>query len=153
MTSGIDHGKSLMGSQHVEFTDKSISEQFTSGDVQLLNTAGEIRRIPIPSNDPNDPLNFTKARKLGILVCCCWFSVFSLVLVGGLGPILGDFIAAYTPGKTIQQVFNLTTFPSLVMAFGQHDNILLWKSLANMLDREFPHPSALHDIWQATSLP
>ncbi|KAF1347498.1 major facilitator superfamily domain-containing protein [Delphinella strobiligena] len=109
-----------MDTQYAEVTGKDVSkEQCTSGDVQLINTAGEIRGIPIPSNDPNDPLNFSKLRKLGVLVCCCWFSVFSLVLVGGLGPILGSFIALYTPqGKTIQQVVNLTTFPSLVIAFG-----------------------------------
>ena len=45
----------------------------SAGDVVLMNSMGEIRRVPIPSSSPNDPLNFSKYRKLGILVCCCWF--------------------------------------------------------------------------------
>ena len=45
----------------------------SAGNVVLMNSMGEIRRVPIPSSSPNDPLNFSKYRKLGILVCCCWF--------------------------------------------------------------------------------
>ena len=29
--------------------------------------------VPQPSNDPNDPLNFTKWQKIGIVFSCCWF--------------------------------------------------------------------------------
>ncbi|KAI4840268.1 MFS general substrate transporter, partial [Aureobasidium sp. EXF-8845] len=119
MTSTIDHAKATMVADHMEMPEKGHSTQPSNGDLQLINTTGEIRRIPIPSSDPNDPLNYSKWRKLGILICCCWFSIFSLVLVGGLGPILGVFIGLYAPtGKSIQQVVNLTTYPSLVMAFG-----------------------------------
>lgn len=45
----------------------------SAGDVVLMNSMGEVRHVPIPSSDPNDPLNFSKYRKLGVLVCCCWF--------------------------------------------------------------------------------
>jgi hypothetical protein len=122
MTSTVDHAKATMIADHMEMPEKGLSDhqQPSNGDLQLINTIGEIRRIPIPSSDPNDPLNYSKWRKLGILICCCWFSIFSLVLVGGLGPILGVFIGLYAPtGKSIQQVVNLTTYPSLVMAFGE----------------------------------
>ena len=122
MTSTIDHAKASMVSDHMEMPEKGFAdkEQPSNGDLQLINTIGEVRRIPIPSSDPNDPLNYSKWRKLGILICCCWFSIFSLVLVGGLGPILGVFIGLYAPtGKSVQQVVNLTTYPSLVMAFGK----------------------------------
>lgn len=119
----MDQEKKTMNSEHLELGEKgfaSTQQQPSNGDLQLINTTGEIRRIPIPSSDPNDPLNFSKWRKLGILICCCWFSIFSLVLVGGLGPILGVFIGMYAPqGKTVQEVVNLTTYPSLVMAFGK----------------------------------
>lgn len=122
MTSTIDHAKSNMAADHLELPEKGFSdkEQPSNGDLQLINTIGEVRRIPIPSNDPNDPLNYSKWRKMGILICCCWFSIFSLFLVGGLGNILGVLIGLYAPsGKPVQQVVNLTTYPSLVMAFGK----------------------------------
>ena len=49
-----------------------------TGDVTLLDAAGHVRRVPTPSSDPNDPLNMHKWRKLGVIVTCCWFSIFSL---------------------------------------------------------------------------
>ncbi|KAG9668430.1 MFS general substrate transporter, partial [Aureobasidium melanogenum] len=121
MASNKDLDKATMVADHLEMPEKGFSDhvQPSNGDLQLINTTGEVRRIPIPSSDPNDPLNYSKWRKLGILICCCWFSIFSLVLVGSLGPILGVFIGLYAPaGKSVQQVVNLTTYPSLVMAFG-----------------------------------
>ncbi|KAG9704170.1 MFS general substrate transporter, partial [Aureobasidium melanogenum] len=121
MASNKDLDKATMLADHIEMPEKGFSDhvQPSNGDLQLINTTGEVRRIPIPSSDPNDPLNYSKWRKLGILICCCWFSIFSLVLVGSLGPILGVFIGLYAPaGKSVQQVVNLTTYPSLVMAFG-----------------------------------
>ena len=44
-----------------------------AGDALLVTADGQVRKLPIPSNDPNDPLNFTKWEKLAIVVACCWF--------------------------------------------------------------------------------
>jgi hypothetical protein len=138
----------------MEMPEKGLSaQQPSNGDLQLINTTGEIRRIPIPSSDPNDPLNYSKWRKLGILICCCWFSIFSLVLVGGLGPILGVFIGLYAPtGKSVQQVVNLTTYPSLVMAFGKTTVTNSYFYPLTDSNRQFPHPSFVHDVRPSTYL-
>jgi len=155
MTSTIDHAKATMVADHMEMPEKGFSdkEQPSNGDLQLINTIGEIRRIPIPSSDPNDPLNYSKWRKMGILICCCWFSIFSLFLVGGLGNILGVFIGLYAPsGKSVQQVVNLTTYPSLVMAFGK---TIMFHQLLHPLthiDRQFSHSSPDHDVRSTTHL-
>lgn len=91
-----------------------------AGDLTLLDDHGNTRRLPIPTTDPNDPLNFNKWQKLGILVSCCWFSIFSLVLVGGVGPIIPTFMEMYLPqGKTPEQIVSLSTYPSVTMAAGQ----------------------------------
>lgn len=91
-----------------------------TADVNLLDEDGNIRRIPVPSADPNDPLNMSKWRKLGVIVTCCWYSIFSLVLVGGAGPILPFFIEEYAPmGYDVEEIVKLTTYPSLVMALGR----------------------------------
>ena len=91
-----------------------------TADVNLLDEDGNIRRIPVPSADPNDPLNMSKWRKLGVIVTCCWYSIFSLVLVGGAGPILPFFIQEYAPmGYDVEEIVKLTTYPSLVMALGR----------------------------------
>lgn len=45
---------------------------------------------------------------------------FNRVLVGGAGPILPVWTKLYAPdGIGAQEVVNLTTYPSLVMAFGK----------------------------------
>ncbi|KAL1583958.1 hypothetical protein WHR41_07439 [Cladosporium halotolerans] len=107
--------------EHLEaaYDKPSSAPAPTDGDVKLVDADGNVRRIPVPSSDPNDPLNMNKWRKAGIVVTCCWFSIFSLVLVGGAGPILEFWMQEYTPqGMSTQDVVNLTTYPSLVMALG-----------------------------------
>ena len=42
-------------------------------DKILVDAAGSIQRLPVPSNDVNDPLNFTVWEKAGVIVSCCWF--------------------------------------------------------------------------------
>ncbi|PSK59244.1 hypothetical protein B9Z65_3568 [Elsinoe australis] len=120
MTTPVQQEKVDAEVEQLEVLEKAKAQaNGGNGDVMLIGEDGHVRRIPIPSSDPNDPLSFSKWRKLGILISCCWFSIFSLVLVGGLGPILSAFFALYGPeGKSTQAVVNLTTFPSLVMAFG-----------------------------------
>ncbi|KAK6429788.1 hypothetical protein LTR95_014060, partial [Oleoguttula sp. CCFEE 5521] len=106
-----------------QYTDDVAKDELptvaVTGNVELLDRQGHIRRIPVPSSDPNDPLNLSKWRKAGIMVACCCYSIFSLVLVGGLGSILPAFFALYGPdGIQPQAIVNLSTYPSLVMAFG-----------------------------------
>ncbi|CAG8251155.1 unnamed protein product [Penicillium salamii] len=98
-----------------------IEEVSTSGvklDV-LVDETGEVQRLPVPSDDPNDPLNFTTWEKFGIILSCCWFSIMSLSVVGGLGAILGIFFELYgRQGVTSTQVVWLGTFPSLFVGVG-----------------------------------
>ncbi|KAL4892216.1 major facilitator superfamily domain-containing protein [Aspergillus ambiguus] len=93
-------------------------KQFVSDHV-LINEKGEVQQLPIPSRDPNDPLNFSFWEKAGIIVSCCWFSSMSLSVVGGLGAILETFIEMYTKqGHSVNQVVWLSTFPSLFVGIG-----------------------------------
>lgn len=62
--------------EYAEVSKPDVSKP--TGDVTLLDAAGHVRRVPTPSSDPNDPLNMDKWRKLGVIVTCCWFSIFSL---------------------------------------------------------------------------
>lgn len=43
------------------------------GNALLIGADGTIRKLPVPSSDPNDPLNLSPWHKLGIVVACCWF--------------------------------------------------------------------------------
>lgn len=105
--------------ERLEVIDGKRIDVPVNGNVDLLDGDGNVRRIPVPSADPNDPLNMNKWRKLGIIITCCWYSIFSLILVGGAGPILPFFIGEYAQdGYAVEEIVKLTTYPSLVMALG-----------------------------------
>ncbi|KAJ5109592.1 hypothetical protein N7532_002237, partial [Penicillium argentinense] len=87
----------------------------------LVDAEGGIQRLPVPSADPNDPLNYTRWEKMGVIFSCCWFSIMSLSVVGGLGAILNVFFAMYIPqGHTSTEVVWLGTFPSLFVGVGNY---------------------------------
>jgi hypothetical protein len=52
-----------------------MKSRFThvEGNALLVNRHGEVRLLPVPSTDPNDPLNFPKWMKAGSVVSCAWF--------------------------------------------------------------------------------
>jgi hypothetical protein len=90
------------------------------GNAILVNKAGEIRKIPVPSSDPNDPLNFRPWEKYGVVFCCCWFSIMGLSIAAGLGAILNVFFEMYTPqGYSAEQVVLLITLPTLCIGLGK----------------------------------
>ena len=68
-------------SSHIE-TEESVEDPIATaavggghaaGNALLVARDGTIRKLPIPTSDPNDPLLYTKYQKLGIIVSCCWF--------------------------------------------------------------------------------
>lgn len=103
----------------IEFVEDAVPQTIKTGEV-LVDAAGDIQRLPVPSADPNDPLNFTFLEKTGVIVSCCWFSIMSLSVVGGLGAILGVFFGLYMPqGKSSTEIVWLGTFPSLFVGVGE----------------------------------
>ena len=60
-------------SQNIEFASEGQQNGATAGEVLLVSGQDEIRKIPVPTSDPNDPLNFSKWRKIGVVTTCCWF--------------------------------------------------------------------------------
>ena len=43
------------------------------GNALLVDKHGAVRKVPVPSGNPNDPLNFKPWEKWGVIVTCCWF--------------------------------------------------------------------------------
>ncbi|PYI19020.1 MFS general substrate transporter [Aspergillus violaceofuscus CBS 115571] len=104
---------------HVDFVENV--EKPEPADPVLVDETGRIQRLPVPSDDPNDPLNFAVWEKTAIIVCCCWFSIMSLSVVGGLGSVLDVFFQLYgAEGRSTNQVVWLSTFPSLFVGVGNY---------------------------------
>lgn len=108
--------------------DKTVSSQNNNvdGDVLLVDRTGALQKLPIPSSDPNDPLNYKAWEKAAIIFNCCWFSIMSLALAGGLGAILVTFFQLYSPAHTINEIVWLTTFPSLFIGIGKIRRLRIW---------------------------
>lgn len=57
---------------HVEALKPATVPVQSQGDV-LLVTSEDVRRVPVPTDNPNDPLNSKPFKKLMIVANCCWF--------------------------------------------------------------------------------
>jgi hypothetical protein len=71
---------------HVDFVgagkhEEQVFHEHSVGNAFLVGEDGHIRNIPVPSSDPNDPLNFLKWQKFGIIFCCCWFCQLRTLIV------------------------------------------------------------------------
>jgi hypothetical protein len=58
---------------------QSAGAGHVEGNALLIDRNGNVRHLPIPSDSPNDPLNFKRWEKAAIVFCCCWFCEFFLV--------------------------------------------------------------------------
>ncbi|KAJ5632013.1 hypothetical protein N7490_008352 [Penicillium lividum] len=104
---------------NIEFVEDVQPQRAHDG--VLVNSTGDIQLLPVPSKDVNDPLNFTAWEKAGVIISCCWFSVMSLCVVGGLGSILGVFFELYgAEGVSSTHVVWLSTFPALFVGVGNY---------------------------------
>ncbi|KAK8125216.1 HOL1 [Apiospora kogelbergensis] len=74
MATDIDE-KRPSSAQHDEHARaaESPSRQHIEGNALLVDKHGQIRRLPIPSSSPNDPLNWKTWEKSAVILCCCWF--------------------------------------------------------------------------------
>lgn len=52
------------------------SAEHAEGNAFLVDKHGAVRRVPVPSNNPNDPLNFKPWEKWAVIATCCWFCKF-----------------------------------------------------------------------------
>ncbi|CAK7207968.1 hypothetical protein SEUCBS139899_010802 [Sporothrix eucalyptigena] len=87
-------------------------------DVALLDANNNIRKIPIPTSNPNDPLNWSMTKKVLVMVTCCWFSIFGILSVSGIGSVLGTIEEYYSLEYSTATVQGLSTYPGLTMAVG-----------------------------------
>lgn len=63
--------KEKTSGEHIEVLEKPAAA--ATGNALLIDDSGQVRKLPIPSSNPNDPLNFSYWKKAGVIVACCWF--------------------------------------------------------------------------------
>lgn len=127
--------KAFIDATQVEHGSGSHKPIKIDGDVVLVSESA-VQRIPVASADPNDPLNFTKWRKFGILTTTCWFcmsaravnnsfpdtdsglAIFSLLSLSGLGSFFNTLFHLYGADHKPEEIVGLSTYPTMLMAVG-----------------------------------
>ncbi|KAH6698477.1 major facilitator superfamily domain-containing protein [Leptodontidium sp. MPI-SDFR-AT-0119] len=105
--------------------EKQGTQQTGNGTVQLFAADGEFRLVPVPSQDPNDPLRLPEWRKWMILATVCLFSAAGMTAANSIASIIPNLEMYYTnpayihgPPPSSQSISQLGTFPSLFIGIG-----------------------------------
>lgn len=113
------HGAEVIYSEDLKPSQNDGHGDHVRGNAFLVHEDGQVRKIPVPSSDPNDPLNLRRWEKYGVIFCCCWFSIMGLSIASGLGAILNVFFEMYSPqGYTPDEIVFLITLPTLCIGLG-----------------------------------
>ncbi|KAH8651564.1 putative MFS transporter [Tricladium varicosporioides] len=110
-----------------------IGEGESLGRVQLRSESGEIILIPKPSNDPNDPLNWSQPFKYYVAVVTCFGMLMCTFLAAGptvaLVQIAMDFGGG--PKANLAAVLPAVALFFTVSALTQGTGNLIWQPLIN----------------------
>ncbi|KAF3031576.1 hypothetical protein E8E12_000958 [Didymella heteroderae] len=109
-----------------KFESLSHDESHRKGGIQsdamgtvTITDDTEIYLVPSPSADPRDPLNMSRASKIGFIILLSVFSSIALSMVSGFGGLLGFYIPEYaSKGATYADMTALMTYPSMFMGVG-----------------------------------
>ncbi|KAH8810680.1 major facilitator superfamily domain-containing protein [Xylogone sp. PMI_703] len=105
------------------------------GTVRLFDADGGIRKIPIPSQDPTDPLNWSLFKRCVVLTSLCMFGTAGFGVIQSTPLFFGEIIAEYereTRGAfAVSKIGQLASYPSLCMGLGN----FLFVPLSMMLGR------------------
>lgn len=113
------HGAEIIHNEDLNSSLNDNHDDHIKGNAFLVREDGQVRKIPVPSGDPNDPLNLRRWEKYGVIFCCCWFSIMGLSIASGLGAILNVFFEMYSPqGYTPDEIVFLITLPTLCIGLG-----------------------------------
>ncbi|KAH7378874.1 major facilitator superfamily domain-containing protein [Cadophora sp. MPI-SDFR-AT-0126] len=105
------------------------------GTVRLFDSNGQIRKIPIPSNDPHDPLTWPTWKRAMVLITLCVYGTAGFGVIQSTPLFFSEIIPEYmreTRGRfNPSKISQLASYPSLCMGMGN----FLFVPLSMMLGR------------------
>ncbi|CAK7207523.1 hypothetical protein SEUCBS139899_010333 [Sporothrix eucalyptigena] len=92
------------------------------GTIRLYDDLGNVRKIPVPTTSPNDPLNFPSWKRVMILVTLVVYGIAGFGLAQSAALFFNDLIPEYLEQTRGQfnpaKIANLASYPSLCMGIG-----------------------------------
>lgn len=70
-------------------------EHAQSGGVLLYTEDGTVRKVPVPSSNPNDPLNFSPWRQRLIITAVCVYGITGFGVIQSTPLFFGKLIPEY----------------------------------------------------------
>lgn len=67
-----------------------------AGSVFLIASDGRVLSLPIPSESPDDPLTWSRSRRMFILAILVFYSAMSMFLIQAPGTLFKAFLADFT---------------------------------------------------------
>ncbi|KAK4154517.1 hypothetical protein C8A00DRAFT_42741 [Chaetomidium leptoderma] len=107
-------------------------EEGVSGTVNLQAKDGEETHYgqalyPVPSADPNDPLQWPSWKKHMIMFCCCAFSFLGISALLGPATYIGLWSAEF--GVDPNTAAGLVNYPNLIFGFGNFVLVPLYRKI------------------------
>lgn len=75
--------------------DKSRQQSLEHSSIFFINPAGNVCRLPIPSTSPDDPLNWSRARRVFILAILTLYGAVAMFLVDLPGTLIPAFTSEF----------------------------------------------------------
>lgn len=104
---------------HEEGLPGTVNLQALEGDDTVYGQA----LYPVPSEDPNDPLQWSKSKKMMILIICSLYSFLGNSAL--VGPSVYLEIYSEEFGISVTEASGLVSYPNLVFGFGMLSNLCI----------------------------
>ncbi|KAM5353720.1 hypothetical protein ACJ41O_000370 [Fusarium nematophilum] len=134
----------------------TVEDAEARGGVLLYDQDGHARKLPVPSSDPNDPLNFGVWRQRLIIGAVCVYGIAGFGVIQTTPLFFGNLIAEYkmqTQGEfNPEHIVHLASYPSLCMGMGNFFFVPLSMALGRRLAFILSNVTLLASvIWAAKS--
>ncbi|KAH6644801.1 major facilitator superfamily domain-containing protein [Boeremia exigua] len=127
-TSGLSGHSSGLSAHSSTATIRRKHESYNlSGSIFLVTASGKTLNLPVPSDSPNDPLNWSRWKTAGAIAAIAWYSIVSLTVVQAASMVYHGILVEFENQNLYPWTMEtLSTAPTLFMGFGA----LLWVPLS-----------------------
>lgn len=90
-----------------DLKENPVEVEHVEGTIKLFDDNGNVRKIPVPSDDPADPLTWSTWRRCMVLISLCVFGTAGFGVVQSTPLFFSEIIAEYkreTKGVSIRRL-------------------------------------------------